>query len=738
MPGPSDSSSYYHHHHRLYTTPLKDSYRDDRFDEWIPGRSKIVYFGLSVLLGYYIFKYLDPITSTLFQTAWNIIVFFTPSRIILALDKEGASDQDTELDATSSLTRSARHAAKSVAMQRILGLDANSFLTTFPRGRSLSGIGQAFLGLKEPFPPGLGNWDYSCYQNSIIQGFASLRTLHKFLEANLRELGDRDPFYTHIALKEIIDKLNSPSYGGRQLWMPPELKSMSSWQQQDAQEYFSKVVDQVDKEIRRASRGLTSDAGLRFVDTERSGHKVGLFPAYERRQVNDELKAPGYGEYTCSFRNPLEGLLAQRVGCMRCGWTEGLSLIPFNCLTVPLGTNWEYDIRECLDEYTTLEPIEGVECAKCTLLRTQGQLEQLLKQIDSDAELGEGTSTPRLTEALRCSAETRLKVVQAALENEDFSEKTLSEKCHIPARNRVSSTKSRQAVIARAPKSLVIHVNRSVFNEMTGVLRKNYADVKFPRVLDLGDWCLGSKSAGETDEVAEFWGINPSESMLSRPGTNPETPHRRYELRAVITHYGRHENGHYICYRKYSAESFPATVTQAVIDADREKESAEHWFRLSDENVGLVSESDVLSQGGVFMLFYEYIDEPRDTATGAVDQEQPGQEGIPLQEISFNSQGGEPGGILRSRNVDVDKTEKTENRPDSSGTSTGFATGHSSPDSDLSDTTSSSFSSENGSTVADKIQPAPAMKTAVTPFESNQETHSDVHVGAGASMVQAL
>ncbi|ODH38310.1 hypothetical protein ACO22_02411 [Paracoccidioides brasiliensis] len=709
------------HHHLFATSPLKNSYRNDLFSEWIPDRSKITYFAISVLLGYYIFMYLDLLTSVFLQTVWNIIVFFIPSRFVFALDK-GSRDRDpAKLDAYSSLTRRARHSAKSGAMQRILGLDTNSILTTFPRGRSLTGIGQALLGIKDSCPPGLGNWDNSCYQNSIIQGFASLRTLDRFLEGNIREFEDRDPFYTHAALRDIITKLNSPAYGGRKLWTPPELKSMSSWQQQDAQEYFSKVVDQVDKELRRASRGLTSDAGLRFVDTQRNGHKVGPFPAYEGRHLKDQLKKPpAYGEYTSTFRNPLEGLLAQRVGCMQCGWTEGLSLIPFNCLTVPLGTNWEYDIRECLDEYTALEPIEGVECAKCTLLRTQGQLEQLLKQIDSDAELEEGTTTPRLTEALRSSAESRLKVVQQALEDEDFSEKTLSEKCHIPARNRVSSTKSRQAVIARAPKSLVIHVNRSVFNEMTGMLRKNSADVRFPRVLDLGEWCLGSRSVGETDDdISEHWGIDPSESMLSRPGTNSEMLSRRYELRAVITHYGRHENGHYICYRKYSMELFPTSVPKAVLDADGEKDRAERWFRLSDENVSLVSENNVLSQGGVFMLFYECIDESRGTATGEADQSKSEEEGIPLEELSCSSQECESTSALLSRRTD----KKEETLSDSSGTSTGSAGHPSPPDSEASDTPSSSLSSEDSNlSTANKIELAPAMKTSVTPFENSGET----------------
>ena len=59
----------------------------------------------------------------------------------------------------------------------------------------------------------------------------------------------------------------------------------------------------------------------------------------------------------------------------------------------------------------------------------------------------------------------------------------------------------------------------------------------------------------------------------------------QYTLQAVITHYGRHENGHYICYRKTPG--------------------SDQWWRISDEDVWKVSEAEVKAQGGVFMLFYE-------------------------------------------------------------------------------------------------------------------------------------
>jgi ubiquitin carboxyl-terminal hydrolase 1 len=83
-----------------------------------------------------------------------------------------------------------------------------------------------------------------------------------------------------------------------------------------------------------------------------------------------------------------------------------------------------------------------------------------------------------------------------------------------------------------------------------------------------------------------------------------------YELRAVVTHYGRHENGHYICYRKHPVvKPEPVFESEAmeVEELDKEKEEGQ-WWRLSDDDVTKSSEENVLGQGGVFMLFYDCIE----------------------------------------------------------------------------------------------------------------------------------
>lgn len=571
----------------------------ETFLQRLQSNNNTLTYGVAIgLLVYFVLNYFGVAPILISRALWNLIVYLTPSRIVVALDSKTSN-----LDSTDKALLSMNFQTKSEAMQRILGFNNSSLSSFLPCSTTFSGFGTALLGAKNHLPPGLGNWDNSCYQNSIIQGLASLLSLAEFLEHNIRTLGDKGSFSTHQALRGVIERLNNADNHDQRLWIPAELKSMSSWQQQDAQEYFSKVVGQVDHEVQQATKRRTRNLGLKM-----AGPVENIIGAEPHTDVDGaDSSSPRLAERHLT-RNPLEGLLAQRVGCMKCGWTEGLSLIPFNCLTVPLGGQYEYDVRQCLDQYMHLEPIEGVECAKCTLLRAKDQLENLLNQIEEDMKLPNTPDSSKVSGALRTSAEERLRAVEEALEEDDFAEKTLSKKCHIPSKNRVTSTKSRQAVIARTPKCLVIHINRSMFDENTGMLRKNYAAVRFPNVLDLNEWCLGTKSSSWGQMDIERWGTDPRESMLPEAGSASDVPGRFFELRAVVTHYGRHENGHYICYRKYPSDVFPAHVPDTVLEADGEKDKAERWFRLSDDDVQMVSEASVMSQGGAFMLFYEAID----------------------------------------------------------------------------------------------------------------------------------
>lgn len=575
----------------------------------------VAYGVLAILVLYHMLHYLDYLVLPMSEIAWNSLVYLTPARVISILDTAGKGSARPSRGGESGLD-SQWHATKSDAMRRILGLDSDGFINRIQQTKSVSSIGTLFntrLGnMSNNTPPGLGNWDNSCYQNSVIQGLASLPSLSKFLGESFQHAESRS---TKDALSKVIAQLNDSSNAGKIFWTPPELKSMSSWQQQDAQEYYSKLLDEVEKEIRKTSRERASRGGLSDV-AEMSGSiresKLGSHSYVKRssiagfqsfNQLPDELAS-------VLTRNPLEGLLAQRVGCLRCGFVEGLSLIPFNCMTVPLGKQRMYDIRTCLDDYTTLEHISGVDCTKCTLLQAKKHIEHIIeRQLSESSDRRPSQARIAVTAALQSSYTDRLSAVNEALNADDFSDNTLLKKCQIPNKTRISPTKSKQAIIGRPPKSLVIHINRSVFDELSGQQRKNLAYVQFPPRLDLAPWCLGSQQSSKAE--IEGWSVDPSKSMLPPLDDSVPKSEAMYELRAVITHYGRHENGHYICYRKHRLPTKPSV--------DQKREDAESWWRLSDEEVSEVSEETVLAQGGVFMLFYERIELKEPLASNLAD-----------------------------------------------------------------------------------------------------------------------
>ncbi|KAG8407358.1 ubiquitin-specific protease ubp1 [Metarhizium acridum] len=591
----------------------------DRFNEPTIIITAVVLLVACVAKAYNLELSLDVIFYTTTTYLWDFVVFIVPTPLIVVLDNWLNPSSMSE-------SPPGTHAAKSEVMRRVMGLDRSGGMmeSVFQaRSRALSVTG-CVLGLKldSERPAGLGNRDNSCYQNSILQGLASLPSFPEYLSTCVRAIDTHRPTndVAHT-LRSLIADLNDTSNNGRTIWTPSLLKSMSTWTQQDAQEYFSKVLDDIDKSVARAVKSMRRYSGLEADcnkdDSSTSGHSDDS--GYQSLASSSDLAAKK------TLRNPLEGLLAQRVACVQCGHSEGLSMIPFNCLTLSLGVDKnQHDLYERLDSYSKVEAIEGVECPKCTLLKAQRLLSKLIEKLKEN-----GSTSEQMEEPLR-----RLEAVELALEEDDFDDKTVTEKCKISAQGKVTTTKTKQIVIARPPQSLAIHVNRSVFDPRTFDMIKNSAPVSFPLTLDLGPWCLGSaedveeKLASHDESSEEQWLLDPKSSMIAGDLSPSRLTGPIYELRAAVTHYGRHENGHYICYRKYpdselsqDKDSSSADVhdthdrDKAVGDADQKKGSTpphrhnSGWWRLSDHNVSKVDEDVIMSLSpGVFMLFYECVD----------------------------------------------------------------------------------------------------------------------------------
>jgi ubiquitin carboxyl-terminal hydrolase 1 len=469
-------------------------------------------------------------------------------------------------------------------LSSLFGFDGGSLLQ-----KGVRGITGALSSAPRDVPPGLGNINNSCYQNSVMQGLSALPSLRNYLT----QITADNPAFTaetmYGALHDMVSKLNDPNSQGQNFWISGKLKSMSTFEQQDAQEYYSTILDELEKEMKKAS-------------SSRRRSSVSWFETTADHDSQDAQERTIPADQGLTIPNPLEGRSAQRVGCTACGYSEGLILNPLSYLTVSLGTrNDDRDIRDCLDEYTSLEYIDGVDCAKCTLIKLQ---DTLTKIVNAQPE---------------SPLHARLDAVTKTLDDEDFEDNTLIKTLNIPRKNWVQSRKSKQIVIGRAPKALVVHVNRSIFDETTGAQFKNNAYVSYPGILDLGNWCLGISPSGsqQPDVSIEEWPRDPKCSLLPHQAEAMTTSPFQYRLRAAVTHFGTHGYGHYVCYRPHSRIVAVPTESENAQDQSFGQPD-ERWWRFSDESVTPISEQQA-HQGNVFMLFYERLED--DEVISAPSQE---------------------------------------------------------------------------------------------------------------------
>lgn len=187
---------------------------------------------------------------------------------------------------------------------------------------------------------------------------------------------------------------------------------------------------------------------------------------------------------------------------------------------------------------------------------------------------------------------------------------------------------SRQDMWSSPPPILALHIQRSDFS--SHYVSKNTCHITYPTLLNLTPFCtngtlsLAPSSAISTQPRAPTLtsvlsgrssGTSPSSAFTTvgakgHPSSTTSTasaasalpslpPQTLYRLSSAIFHFGSHQSGHYITYRR-----IPRT---------------ERWLRVSDDEVAELrgGAGDVVnSRGEVFMLFWERVEESGSEAAG--------------------------------------------------------------------------------------------------------------------------
>ncbi|KAG1465539.1 hypothetical protein G6F46_005411 [Rhizopus delemar] len=386
---------------------------------------------------------------------------------------------------------------------------------------------------------GLVNTGNSCFLNSVLQSLSSLPKLHSYLYQINQKTAS---LFISKPLLKTLRLLSRPSNA---TFKPSELVSILSnclinKEQQDAQELFQIISTTLDNENQFARR----QQGLSSLLSNASTSKLP--------------------------ESPFTGLLANRLSCMQCGYTEAIRHFSFNNVQLTLPNHDKTTLEDCLHQLTAMEFLNDVICRKCTLIETIRHTNAKLEQNPSDQIL------------LNTKQELEKRLSMGLIEQEKEAACT------------TKGLSSKQAMFAKSPKILCLHTARSSLDLSTGEIYKNTCQVEFPEILDLSPYC--------TNGV-----LNTTDPHLPISSPLHTAVPIKYRLMSIVVHYGSHDYGHFIAYkRRLIAEK--CHCTSCSDDQTVLKHHESNWFKISDEHVEACTVDDVLS-ANPYMLLYEMVEE---------------------------------------------------------------------------------------------------------------------------------
>ncbi|KAI0692553.1 hypothetical protein BC835DRAFT_1406996 [Cytidiella melzeri] len=481
--------------------------------------------------------------------------------------------------------------------------------------------------VEEGYYPGIVNISGTyCFMDSTLQAMASLSYLQPHIDEIHAKAEDLDvPTPVVDALRDILHTLNTPTpshHSIRPLNMINALAHnskgkhnalFSSREHQDAQELFQLVSEAIKTEAGTVHKEGLKDRGL-----------GGLAPP---RPTGSASSSSTPGKDSEISKGVFDGLTANRRSCMECGYTEAVMHFAFDNWQLSVPRQAVCRLEDCLADYTRLEVLTDCICRKCsmvaTLARLQEEADKLTEATSADADVSL-SKKKRAREARKLAAR-----VKAALDEGRVEEDLKGVKME----KVFSKASTKQAMVARPPPVLALHLNRSM--HFGHYASKNNCRVVFPDILDLTPFTTSGKlSTSPNSPISQPPPLPPFHRSTTPTPVTYSTPRTLYRLSAVVVHYGQHSFGHYVCYRRkprppsHGNKRFAPPKMQCPLGCEckqcerygpvREDDNTpspgsqpgrgEGWLRISDDDVRECGLENVMQEGsGVFMLYYERV-----------------------------------------------------------------------------------------------------------------------------------